>query len=76
FSDKVNSININDLYVKYDDKISLVNISIEIKDKDKIAIVGSSGAGKTTLITTLLCFIKYQCNILVNNNIELRNLEE
>ncbi|ACD31191.1 heme ABC transporter permease/ATP-binding protein CydD [Francisella tularensis] len=76
FSDKVNSINIKDLTVKYDDKIALDNISLEIKDKDKIAIVGASGAGKTTLINTLLGFIKYQGNILVNNNIELRNLEE
>lgn len=76
FSDKVNSINIKDLIVKYDDKIALDNVSLEINHKQKIAIVGASGAGKTTLINTLLGFIKYQGNILVNNNVELKNLEE
>ncbi|MDE4984417.1 cysteine/glutathione ABC transporter permease/ATP-binding protein CydD, partial [Francisella tularensis subsp. holarctica] len=49
FSDKVNSINIKDLTVKYDDQIALDNISLEIRDKDKIAILGASGAGTTTL---------------------------
>ncbi|MBK2029366.1 cysteine/glutathione ABC transporter permease/ATP-binding protein CydD [Francisella noatunensis] len=76
FNDKVNSINIKDLIVKYDDKIALDNVSLDINHKEKIAIVGASGAGKTTLINTLLGFIKYQGNILVNNTIELKNLEE
>ncbi len=72
FNDKVNSINIKDLIVKYDDKTTLDNISLEINHKEKIAIVGASGAGKTTLINTLLGFIKYQGNIFINNKVELK----
>ncbi|APC91920.1 MULTISPECIES: heme ABC transporter permease/ATP-binding protein CydD [Francisella] len=76
FTDKINNIKIKNLTVKYAKKIALDNISLEIKDKEKIAIVGASGAGKTTLINTLLGFIKYQGSILINDNNELKDLEE
>ncbi|ALB01714.1 cysteine ABC transporter ATP-binding protein [Francisella persica ATCC VR-331] len=76
FTDKINNIKIKNLTVKYAEKIALDNISLEIKDKEKIAIVGTSGSGKTTLINTLLGFIKYHGNILINNNNELKDLEE
>ena len=76
FTDKINNIKIKNLTVKYAEKIALDNISLEIKDKEKIAIVGASGSGKTTLINTLLGFIKYQGSILINDNNELKDLEE
>ncbi|MFV9972818.1 MAG: cysteine/glutathione ABC transporter permease/ATP-binding protein CydD [Francisella endosymbiont of Hyalomma asiaticum] len=76
FTDKINNIKIKNLTVKYAEKIALDNISLEIKDKEKIAIVGASGAGKTTLINTLLGFTKYQGSILINDNNELKDLEE
>ncbi|MFV9984323.1 MAG: cysteine/glutathione ABC transporter permease/ATP-binding protein CydD [Francisella endosymbiont of Hyalomma asiaticum] len=76
FTDKINNIKIKSLTVKYAEKIALDNISLEIKDEEKIAIVGASGAGKTTLINTLLGFTKYQGSILINDNNELKDLEE
>lgn len=76
FTDKINNIKIKNLTVKYAEKIALDDISLEIKDKEKIAIVGASGAGKTTLINTLLGFTKYQGSILINDNNELKDLEE
>lgn len=76
FNDKVNNIKLQNLTVKYDDKIAIDNINFEIGNNEKVAIVGASGAGKTTLINTLLGFIDYQGNILINNDTELKNLEE
>ncbi|API87125.1 heme ABC transporter permease/ATP-binding protein CydD [Francisella uliginis] len=76
FNDKVDSVNIQNLTVKYSDKVAIDNISLDIKTGEKIAIVGASGAGKTTLINTLLGFIEYQGNILINNDIDLKKIEE
>jgi ATP-binding cassette subfamily C protein CydD len=75
-NDKVDSIAIQNLTVKYDEKIAINNISLDIRNNEKVALVGASGAGKTTLINTLLGFIEYQGKILINNEIDLNKIEE
>lgn len=40
--------------VTIDAKTILEEINIEIKEKDKIAIIGRNGAGKTTLLKALI----------------------
>jgi ATP-binding cassette subfamily C protein CydD len=76
FNDRINNLKINNLSVKYDQKVALENICLEINHKDKVAIVGASGAGKTTLINTLLGFVEYDGNISVNKDTELKTIEE
>ena len=39
--------------VKYDDEIILQDISFEIRDSEKIAVVGRNGCGKTTLLRVI-----------------------
>ncbi len=63
--DRFNQINIQNLTVKYGDKKALDDISFTLKSNQKTAIVGASGAGKTTLINTLLGFIEYDGSIVV-----------
>ncbi|MFC4892122.1 cysteine/glutathione ABC transporter permease/ATP-binding protein CydD [Pseudofrancisella aestuarii] len=75
-ADSINKITIKDLEVMYDDKTALDKISISIKDKEKVAIVGASGAGKTTLINTILGFIDYEGSININDKQELREIDE
>ena len=64
-NDKVSQINIQNLTVKYNDKKALDDISFTIENNQKIAIVGASGAGKTTLINTLLGFIEYDGSVVI-----------
>lgn len=56
-------LSVKNLNIKIENKIILNNICFEMKDKEKIWIIGHSGSGKTTLLNTLLGFRKYDGNI-------------
>ena len=69
FPAKVNSITIQDLKFSYGDKTALNGINLKIYKGQMIALVGSSGGGKSTLINLLMRF--YDPNsgmILINDN--------
>ena len=51
-------ITIRNLTVKFNDKIILDNISMEIEKGEFVGILGPNGAGKTTLVKTILGLIK------------------
>jgi ATP-binding cassette subfamily C protein len=48
-----NKININKLTFRFSKNVIFKNVNLEIKIKDKIAIVGESGIGKTTFLNLL-----------------------
>ena len=48
-----NSVDLENVSFKYDDSYVLENINIKIKKGEIIAIVGPSGAGKTTLVNLI-----------------------
>lgn len=52
-----NSITVKDLYVSYDGKCVLHDISFTFKEGNIIGIIGPNGAGKSTLIKSLLGLI-------------------
>lgn len=43
-------LSITDVFVKYGDRVLLDHVSVTIKDKDRIGLVGRNGAGKSTLL--------------------------
>ncbi|EAI3886130.1 ABC transporter ATP-binding protein [Campylobacter fetus] len=69
FPKTVNSITLQDIHFSYNDKKVLKGISLKVNKGQMIAIVGSSGGGKTSLINLLMRF--YDANsgsILINEN--------
>ena len=55
---------INDINIKYDNKVIYDNFSIDFEDNKINCIVGHSGGGKTTLLN-------YICNELINKDINV-----
>ncbi|SCM11089.1 ABC transporter B family member 5, putative [Plasmodium chabaudi adami] len=61
--------NVNFTYNKFDkdQKIILKNINFEIKKNEKVAIIGKSGSGKSTIWKLLTRQYEYEGNIYIDN---------
>lgn len=57
-----------------DDKILMENININVKAGSKVAIVGPTGAGKTTLINLLMRFYEVQKGKICIDGVNIRNM--
>lgn len=51
-------VTMTDLYVKYNQAHVLEEITLEVKERDYLIVIGPNGGGKSTLIKTILGFIK------------------
>ncbi|MEO1927336.1 MAG: ABC transporter ATP-binding protein [Nautiliaceae bacterium] len=58
------------------DYLLFENVNLEIKPKEKIAIVGSSGSGKSTLLHILSSFLKPNAGEVVINDKNIYSLKE
>lgn len=69
---------LEDLHFKYpnNETNTLDNINLNIKQGEKLAIVGLNGAGKTTLVKLLLKFYEYEQGKLNFNHQDYRDLSE
>lgn len=64
-----NTLSLSDITFYYGDKTIFRNLSLEIFSGDAIAIVGSSGTGKSTLINLALGLIEpHQGNVTLNGH--------
>ena len=55
-----NTIELNDVSFSYEERKVIQNLSLQIKEKEFLALVGSSGSGKTTLLKLLARFYDVQ----------------
>jgi subfamily B ATP-binding cassette protein MsbA len=76
-NNQIDTIHFNNISLKYDDQIALKNINIDIKKGEKIALVGDSGGGKSSLVNLILRFYDpFEGGILFNDtNINQFTLE-
>ena len=55
-----NIIQLKDITVKFDDDVILDNLSLSIKDREFVTLLGQSGCGKTTTLRIIAGFINPQ----------------
>lgn len=58
-----------------DDKILIEDMNIEVKPGQKVAIVGPTGAGKSTLINLLLRFYELNCGRILIDDIDIKDMK-
>jgi subfamily B ATP-binding cassette protein MsbA len=56
FKEDIKEIEFKDVSLNYDDKEALKNINLKAKKGEKIALVGNSGGGKSSIVNLLLRF--------------------
>ncbi len=71
-------IEFKDFSYKYPDgTVALSDINLEIKDKQKVVLIGGNGAGKSTLMMAMAGFAKGSGEVVVNGlKVEKKNFKE
>ena len=69
------NIKFNDVHFSYDEKVSVFNgLTFEVKAGETIAVVGPTGAGKTSLINLISRFYEFQKGDITLDGVSIRNL--
>ncbi len=71
--EEIIALKVSDYSVAFDD-ILLENVSFEIKSTDKVALIGSNGTGKTTLLREI--FKNNHASIEINKDVEVAYLSQ
>ncbi len=70
-------IDIKNLYFSYiEDKPILKDITLNIKPKDKVALIGASGSGKTTLAQIISGFYQKNSGVITYNGINTNQINK
>jgi subfamily B ATP-binding cassette protein MsbA len=74
FDEPVRTLSLENVSFSYDDKAVLTNIQLTVTAGECIALVGGSGAGKTTLVSLLPRFFDVTGGRILVNGYDLRDL--
>ncbi|WP_192603348.1 ABC transporter ATP-binding protein [Bacillus sp. OAE603] len=77
FDEVQGKIEFKDVYFQYDDNLDhvLVNISLQVQPGEYVALVGASGAGKTTLCSLIPRFYDVTDGELLLDGINIRDID-
>ena len=67
---------LNDLSFAYDQQPTLKNVTLEAKPGQTIALVGSTGAGKSTIVNLLCRFYEYDSGSITIDGVELNTVSK
>nr|HID58106.1 lipid A export permease/ATP-binding protein MsbA [Desulfobacterales bacterium] len=68
------SVTFRGVSFKYEDQMVLKHINLEVKDGEIIAIVGTSGGGKTTLVNLIPRFYDVSEGAILIDGVDIRNV--
>ena len=75
--DSIDKIEFKNVYFSYDKKTPLIeNLNVTISKGQKIAIVGPTGAGKTTLINLIMRFYDIDKGEILINDINIKDISK
>jgi len=69
-------IKISNLTKKFADKTIIENMTMDIPDGQKLAVIGPSGCGKSTLLRLLICLLKPTSGTIFVDNVDINRLKE
>lgn len=74
---KVEKINFKNVYFSYvENEPVLKDFSIEVKSGEKIALVGATGSGKTTVVNLLMRFYEVDSGEILINDINIKDISK
>lgn len=69
----IEKISVEDLVLKYGEKLALNGITLDISKGQTVAFVGDSGGGKSSFVNALLRFYDYESGKAHINGVDLKN---
>jgi subfamily B ATP-binding cassette protein MsbA len=75
FPKNIEKIEFKDVMLKYNDLVALKHINLTAMKGEKVALVGDSGGGKSSLINLLIRFYDTNEGKILFNDIDLKNID-
>jgi len=72
-TDNIEMISVNDVSLQYNTTPALRHVSLEAKKGESIALVGDSGAGKSSLVNLLVRFYDPSSGTILINNTDIKS---
>ncbi len=73
-NNRIERVVFRNVYLNYEDKRVIDGVSIDIKRGDSIALVGDSGAGKTSFVNLLVRFYDADMGVISINGVNIKEL--
>lgn len=73
--DKISEISFNNADLGYEDITILKDVNLDIKENEKVLVVGTSGAGKSTILKSIRRQLPLKSGKIVVNNYDIKDIK-